>query len=222
MSINKHKLSIVIVLGMHRSGTSAVANLIASLGFDAGDNLMPADDYNPKGYWEDNDVYRLNNDILSAISLNWDDTEKFQFRKVSVFLDFLKETFADRALAIIHNKLQKSKEIVIKDPRFSILMPFGISILNQIEAEKYYILIHRNPVSVSQSLSKRNKFSEEHSLKLWYYYNSSALLDLMDNLHILSFEELANKTDEEVSRLKEYLTSNLLLTTIIKKLSMTD
>jgi len=205
MKISNDKPSIVFVLGMHRSGTSAIANLIASLGFDAGDNLMPADDYNPKGYWEDNDVYRLNNDILSAISLNWDDTEKFQFRKVSVFLDYLTETFSERALAIVHKKLQKSAKIIIKDPRFSILMPFWITILNQIEAEKYYILVHRNPISVSKSLSKRNKFSKEHSLQLWYYYNGCALLDLMDKLHVVSFEGLENNIDEEFLKLKEYL-----------------
>ena len=57
----KSRGSAILVLGMHRSGTSAIARLLKIFGVSFGDNLMPgsAED-NEKGFWEDRDVFRLN------------------------------------------------------------------------------------------------------------------------------------------------------------------
>jgi hypothetical protein len=60
---------------MHRSGTSALAKVFVDSGFSAGENLIPADDFNPAGYWEDFDVFNLNNAILSQLFLSWDEVE---------------------------------------------------------------------------------------------------------------------------------------------------
>ena len=44
------KPSAIVVLGMHRSGTSALAGTFSQLGLRLGDELMPAaGDANPKG-----------------------------------------------------------------------------------------------------------------------------------------------------------------------------
>ena len=43
----------VIVLGMHRSGTSALAGLLHELGLEMGSSLMSGRaDENEKGFWE--------------------------------------------------------------------------------------------------------------------------------------------------------------------------
>jgi len=42
----------VVVLGMHRSGTSALAGVLARLGCDLPQTLMPTNDFNAKGYYE--------------------------------------------------------------------------------------------------------------------------------------------------------------------------
>ena len=50
----------VFILGMHRSGTSAITQAVKVLGFELSENLMPAKPDNVKGFWEDWDVVNLN------------------------------------------------------------------------------------------------------------------------------------------------------------------
>ena len=62
---------IVLVLGMHRSGTSLVAGLLQGMGINMGDELITADRFNPYGYYEDTDFFHLNREILRAAGGNW-------------------------------------------------------------------------------------------------------------------------------------------------------
>ena len=57
----KHAKSIIVVLGMHRSGTSAITRGLMVLGVELGDHLMPpAPNNNDKGFFEDIDVNAIN------------------------------------------------------------------------------------------------------------------------------------------------------------------
>src|SRR5579863_8666226 len=64
----------VLVLGMHRSGTSALAGALQSMGYDVGpdDDVMPADLGNPEGYFELLSVVRANDDLLAHFGGRWD------------------------------------------------------------------------------------------------------------------------------------------------------
>src|SRR5215510_8648831 len=65
------KRPIVVVLGMHRSGTSLLANLLTALGVDLGGNLLPADANNQAGYWEQQEIYHTQDALLEQLSGNW-------------------------------------------------------------------------------------------------------------------------------------------------------
>src|SRR5580700_1160835 len=65
------KQKIVVVLGMHRSGTSLLTNLLTALGVDLGSDLVPADDNNPAGYWEQLDINRTQDRLLSRLNQHW-------------------------------------------------------------------------------------------------------------------------------------------------------
>ena len=63
----------IVVLGMHRSGTSMFAEIISRLGFYTGETeelLEPQED-NPKGFWERRDVVQLNDLILEEAGGSW-------------------------------------------------------------------------------------------------------------------------------------------------------
>lgn len=79
------KKKLIVVLGMHRSGTSLLTRSLKVMNVYLGDNLMPAvKGVNDKGFWEDMDVFHLNEQILSILSNSWhyllpissDDVEK--------------------------------------------------------------------------------------------------------------------------------------------------
>mgnify|MGYP000064482483 CR=1 FL=1 len=64
--MTNHTRNIVIVLGMHRSGTSVFTGALKIVGFDLGRDIMQANEYNVKGYFENNKIvelkYALNDD----------------------------------------------------------------------------------------------------------------------------------------------------------------
>ena len=64
----------VVVLGMHRSGTSAVAGCLHRLGVDFGPRLMPATEANARGYYEHIDIVNLHDRLLLALGGSWDET----------------------------------------------------------------------------------------------------------------------------------------------------
>jgi len=61
-----------MVVGMHRSGTSATAGLLHRLGIHMGQELMPATPFNPKGYFEHLQVRDFNDRLLEARGQTWD------------------------------------------------------------------------------------------------------------------------------------------------------
>ena len=70
MSVNGK--NVVIVLGMHRSGTSLVTRGVATFGAELGTNLVsPAFD-NPMGFWEDKTFVSINNRVLEAIGQSYE------------------------------------------------------------------------------------------------------------------------------------------------------
>ncbi len=190
------KKQLAVITGMHRSGTSALAKVLVDMGFDAGTNLMPPDADNQLGYWEDYDIFNLNNKILSKLFLSWHNIEDIDKRRVHFFWDEIEKLFLDNALEIIERKFARSSQILIKDPRFSILWPFWEKVFTQMDAELIHFHIYRYPLSVARSLEKRNGFSIEKGLLLWYYYNMAFLGDQDKTTKFVSYHHLLTNPAE--------------------------
>ena len=56
--------SVIVVLGMHRSGTSVLCKAIESLGVDFGDRLLGGDQWNAKGCFK-----KVVSDIFLSVSI---------------------------------------------------------------------------------------------------------------------------------------------------------
>ncbi|HLA78133.1 MAG TPA: sulfotransferase family protein, partial [Vicinamibacteria bacterium] len=63
----------VVVLGMHRSGTSALTGLLGLLGVELGSNLHPANEFNQAGYFEHLDLLDVHERLFRALGSSWDD-----------------------------------------------------------------------------------------------------------------------------------------------------
>lgn len=195
------KGKLILITGMHRSGTSALARVFVKVGFDAGSNLIQPDENNPLGYWEDFDVFNLNNQILSHLFLSWDKIENLENRRIHIFRDEIIREFEPVAFKILHQKLTKSQHVVIKDPRFTVLMPFWNKIFEQLEAEIFHFHIFRHPMLVAKSLQRRNGMSFQNGLLLWYYYNMSFLNDSIGKARFISYENLLEQSPETIDLL---------------------
>ncbi|MBA2434805.1 MAG: glycosyltransferase [Chthoniobacterales bacterium] len=143
---------VVLVLGMHRSGTSALARALHTLGFGLPDNLLPPAPDNTGGYFESKDLTRLNEEILSAAGTSWHDpspivAEWFDSAGASVF--------RERAKAFVEKALSASPMIVLKDPRLCRLLPFWRACLRNMNVAAGSVLILRDPREVARSLQVR-------------------------------------------------------------------
>lgn len=156
---------LVVVLGMHRSGTSAIARALPVLGVELGERLMPAAvDNNEKGFFEDLDVGALNIDLLSACDREWSDLVPIPDK---VFLEERFAPFTSRAVELLREKLQGRALLGLKDPRLPILLPFWLAVFEQLKLRVAYVIALRNPLAVARSLAKRDRFSPEKSHYLW-------------------------------------------------------
>ena len=157
----------IVVLGMHRSGTSVLTGLMSILGGYAGSDLMPPTEDNPKGYFENNRVVRLNEKILSDNNATWDDP-LFTLDSVS---EFKINEYVSEAKAILNDEFKYVKNIIIKDPRLCILFPIWERALKELKTRIKIIFIYRSPLEVASSLKKRKRdgLSFEHGLILWIH-----------------------------------------------------
>src|SRR5438874_13462814 len=64
---------VVVILGMHRSGTSALSGALAQMGVDFGKHLTSPSRHNPKGYFEHPEIFALHDELLHALGSRWDD-----------------------------------------------------------------------------------------------------------------------------------------------------
>jgi len=152
---------------MHRSGTSALARGLQMLGVYLGNDFLDIRPDNPTGYWEDKNIYDLNERLLAALGLKWEevaliDDTLWHRPEVEVLLaeavEYLRSQFVSHALW------------GFKDPRTIRLLPFWQSALRRLDVDECYLVVIRNPRSVALSLLKRHGMDEITAHFLWLVY----------------------------------------------------
>jgi hypothetical protein len=152
---------------MHRSGTSAVARGLAALGVELGSNFLDAQPENPTGYWEDRTIVDLNERVLRALGLRWDDAAPIDPSRFSGWRMWRLRRETSRYLG---RWFTAQALWGFKDPRTIRLLPFWLQVLRERRVEDAYLLVIRNPASVASSLHARQKMTVEAAQRLWLSY----------------------------------------------------
>jgi hypothetical protein len=143
---------VVLVLGMHRSGTSALARALGALGLGLPDNLLPPAPDNTEGYFESQDLARLNERILAAAGTAWHEPAPIP---ETWFTSAEALAFRNRAEAFVNEAFRSSSTVVLKDPRLCRLLPFWRACLTDLNVALGSVVILRDPREVAQSLQVR-------------------------------------------------------------------
>ena len=112
---------VLLVLGMHRSGTSSIAGAMVRLGGVAPLNLLPPADDNPKGFFESSVLVTLNDKILTAGGSHWEDWRQFDPARIDATAAL---ALKGEAKSVLAGEFGHARLAVIKDPRMCRLMPF--------------------------------------------------------------------------------------------------
>lgn len=174
---------IVIILGMHRSGTSVITQICQYMGAYLGKEkeLMEATQYNLSGFFENKEITYIDDEILRICGQEWYSLEP-------LMIDFNNPEITERMEyleSILSKMFEMSDMIGVKDPRMALLLPFWEKIFNKLADEVIYVWEFRNPLEVAESLKRRDGFTKKHSLLLWMNYNLSILNFLKEKKYLL-------------------------------------
>ena len=104
----------VMVLGMHRSGTSAFASVLGLLGADLPKSLLPPSETNENGYWESRELVAIHDELLSTGGSKWDDWRAFN---PEWYQSSVAGTYKSRILDVLRKDFANSRLFAVKDPR---------------------------------------------------------------------------------------------------------
>ena len=64
----------ILILGMHRSGTSALTRALNLAGMRLATDLSNPNEFNDKGYWESQEIQKINDSLLVETNSAWFDS----------------------------------------------------------------------------------------------------------------------------------------------------
>lgn len=160
----EHASAGLIVLGMHRSGTSVLARLLQAAGASPGDRLIPGSRGNEDGHFEDAFAVETNDRLLAALGFRWDDVRALPH-------DWLLSRAAMAARSEIRDYIRSSlvrhRLWLIKDPRMCLLADLWLGALSDEGVPHSVVLMGRHPLEVARSLAVRNGMASGVAMLSW-------------------------------------------------------
>ena len=191
----------VVVLGMHRSGTSAVTRAINLMGIPLGrESDLHSGQDNPLGHWESNSLVLANDLILAQFHGSF----TFPPNLRSGWEGSLNTEWLLPHLAALFGDVYPQDAWLWKDPRLCLTLPLWRRIL----APFCVVLVIRNPNAVTDSLRSRDGLPLAYCHALWDRYNRSAVRNLEGlPVAIVEFDALESDPSRELKRLAQALES---------------
>ncbi|GGD09555.1 sulfotransferase family 2 domain-containing protein [Aquisalinus flavus] len=194
----------LFVIGMHRSGTSAVSGSLQFCGYSHGHDLLEAAPDNVKGFWEQARFVNLNNMMLHTLGARWDSLPQWvtpNRRERADVQEWVKTTYS----ALGERMWDKTFDgvdgpYVIKDPRISLFLPFWLDIAEKKGLQPRCVFVYRSLIEVARSLYKRNRMPFGQATSLWVRYILSSLNDLPENTPIIHHHDFFNSPIEELKK----------------------
>lgn len=201
----------VIVLGMHRSGTSLLGGLLNKMGLQTGGPLIQAAPDNPKGFFERIDIVLQDDTIMANQNVHYSHNT-YKYDALRGLQDILRQRdtkwFAEgqRGLTFLNNP--QNYPWMLKDPRLCITLRTWLPLLNFVPA---IVFTYRHPLDVAMSMNKRGfeHFKVNKGLRIWYVYNRRAIEQSNDLCRVItSHRKTMQQPEIELKRIYEELKTN--------------
>lgn len=185
----------ILVLGMHRSGTSLVTSLINKMGISNRSDASP-NIFNVSGYYEDTELVFKNEEFLRSVDCSWCDTGKIAelFDIEKEIRSFYKEKLLDYD--------SSGQSYVIKDPRIALFLP----IIGDLFDDAKIIYCIRESSAVSKSIRQRDGIEDQEATALKTFYDNEIqkFLNSRDYL-VVQYERLINQPADTMRQMSEFL-----------------
>jgi len=199
------KFAIVFVLGPGRSGTSLVMQILHRAGVGLSTDLIPANQANPAGYWEDRYVVETHQALLDALGCHG---------IVGAAVPFPADWTNHPAVSAAKAKLRAYVETTmarhnglwgIKDPRLSLLIPLWQEICVDLDISTRYVFCLRHPSSVANSIHKTYGLDAAIGEAIWLNRVAVSFSHMQGELCLVHYEDLGARPAQVVRDLLAYV-----------------
>lgn len=193
--------SVIVVSGMHRSGTSAMTRVISLLGAALPDELVEASNDNERGFWEGRGVVDLDEKVLASFSSWWGGWQSFDPAKVQRRTRLLGD-----ARQLLREGFTGGDLLVLKDPRVSRVLPLWSRALEDEGLHAVHVVAVRHPAAVAASVHQRNGLGRRAASLSWLAHMLDAELYTRGRPRVfVSFERFMEDWSGEVQRIERSL-----------------
>ena len=168
---------LILIFGMHRSGTSAMAGSFYHAGYNLGnyvgnkfESIDGKTDGNEKGHFEDSEIVAFNTNVLMSMNTDWhlNLDSNYLLPYLPSHPSFSEMVVQLKEIIKRNFKYYSEDNLVYKDPRISVLLPIYYQAVVELRNEKnaqtddvtltdvYFIVMTRDRLEIAQSLNKRN------------------------------------------------------------------
>lgn len=190
----------ICVLGMHRSGTSALAGVVQQLGAYVGPpgHLMAPRADNPAGFFEHQGLTDLNDEILRALGGVWQAPPPLPdgWHTAPALADI-----RARAARLLRDDFAGHRLWLWKDPRACLTLPFWRPLLPRVKT----IVCVRHPLEVARSLAARDGIDLARGVDLWMRYTAGAVANAGVETVTVIYDDLLRDPEGEVERLAGFV-----------------
>jgi hypothetical protein len=198
------------VLGVDRSGSSLCANLLQEFGIDLGDDLIGANEFNQRGYFESAWTFGVNEAIFAALGRSWDELYNARPLGAEWWRAPEMQEWLDRIVLLLQTRMGQTPGLFgLKDPRFCVLLPLWQEAFALCGLSPRYILTLRRPTAVAKSLAARSGFSASYSYLYWLERYCFAIETIRDAPHrVIDYENWFTIAREQAHSLVDFLGLN--------------
>lgn len=156
--------SAILVLGMHRSGTSALTRVLNLLGAALPQHILGAGPGNETGHWEPLRLVGYHDRMLANLGSRWDDWRPLDLSQIA---PEKRSQIKFEISEILKEEYGQAPLFVLKEPRICRFLPLYGEIFAEQRITAHYVLPIRNPLAVAASLHRRDEMSEGFAALLW-------------------------------------------------------
>lgn len=204
------RAALILVVGMHRSGTSLLGSILQALDVDLPGPLISGDKHNPEGYFEHGDVTALQEELLIDLNRWWPSESGTHPLPEGWLTSPRGRRAANNLRRLLTNDLDLQRgPWAIKDPRSSLLLPLWREVAAELRVSLRLLLAFRDPAEVVTSLVLRDAaatgMTPRRAETLWLHHHQQLLADAHDlPLQVVSYDRWFNDPRPQLLALQRF------------------
>ena len=196
--------AVVVVLGMHRSGTSLCSHVLSALGVDMGETIEPVPS-NPRGQWERVELRELQDRVLELFDRGYHSPKHDLPLPDCWWVDPQVRAVQPEIEALLRQQMASGRLFGFKDPRTARLLPMWRQIFRSLGLAPKFVLCLRTPAQVARSLEARDGLDPELGEYRGFVYMGDIFRSWPEDICVIEYEDWFPQPEENLKKLAGFL-----------------